>query len=251
MMQNYNSIFLILGLFALIGMSIQVVNAEEMEQNISPKKQLAVGSGIHEIQCKDNYELILKSSDLFPACCKSSSVDKLIQRGWALDLDTMHDKMLDSLISQMDETTVENMELLPKAKEMMKEAAENPISISENMDEMMDDDASNEIKVLKTGEFKGADFFHNAKGQAKIIKTGDQTFLRFEMFEVTNGPDLRVYLTSGGDVKNGIHLDNLKGSQGDQNYLLENVDVESFDTVVIYCQPFGVYFGQAELSMTS
>ena len=54
-----------------------------------------------------------------------------------------------------------------------------------------------------------------------------------------------------GDVKNGIHLDKLKASKGDQNYLLESVDVESFDTVVIYCQPFGVYFGQAELSMTS
>ncbi len=71
--------------------------------------------------------------------------------------------------------------------------------------------------------------------------------MRFENFEVTNGPDLRVYLTSEGDVKNGLHLEKLKGSKGDQNYLLENIDVQMYDTVVIYCQPFGVYFGEAQL----
>src|SRR3972149_5245755 len=67
-------------------------------------------------------------------------------------------------------------------------------------------------------------------------------------FEVTNGPDLRVYITQNGNVHDGIHLEKLKGSRGDQNYLLENVDVEVYNTVVIYCQPFGAYFAQAELN---
>ncbi len=71
--------------------------------------------------------------------------------------------------------------------------------------------------------------------------------MRFENFEVTNGPDLRVYLTSEGDVKNGLHLEKLKGSMWNQNYLLENIDLQIYDTVVIYCQPFGVYFGEAQL----
>ena len=65
---------------------------------------------------------------------------------------------------------------------------------------------------------------------------------------VTNGSDLRVYLTSNGDVHDGIHLDKLKGSKGNQNYSLENIDTSVYDTVVIYCQPFGAYFGQAELN---
>jgi len=43
-------------------------------------------------------------------------------------------------------------------------------------------------------------------------------------------------------------IDKLKGSRGDQNYLLENIDVEVYNTVVIYCQPFGAYFAQAELN---
>ena len=83
---------------------------------------------------------------------------------------------------------------------------------------------------------------------AKIIEIESSTFLRFEDFEVTNGPDLRVYITQDGDVKNGIHLEKLKGSKGNQNYELNNIDIEQYNSVVIYCQPFGVYFGEAELT---
>ena len=71
--------------------------------------------------------------------------------------------------------------------------------------------------------------------------------MRFENFQVTNGPDLRVYLTQDGDVKNGIHLDKLKGSKGDQNYSLGGINFENYNAIVIYCQPFGVHFGQAQL----
>lgn len=60
----------------------------------------------------------------------------------------------------------------------------------------------------------------------------------------------RVYLTNGGDVKNGLHLEKLKGSKGDQNYSLEGVDVDKYDTMVVYCQPLGVHFGQAKLAAT-
>lgn len=205
------------------------------------------GIDMHEIQCIDGYDLVLKTTDWSPACCKSSSVDQLIQRGWASDHDIMHDKMMESMI-HLPEDTINKNESMTKAKEMMKEASENPTLISEDISEMIGNNDANEIQVLKMGEFKGADFFHNAKGIAKIIEIGDQTFLRFEMFKVTNGPDLRVYITPDGDVKKGIHLDKLKGSTGDQNYILDNVDLGTYDTVVIYCQPFGVYFGQSELS---
>jgi len=48
-------------------------------------------------------------------------------------------------------------------------------------------------------------------------------------------------------IKSGSAFQKLKGSKGDQNYLLENIDVGVYDRVVIYCQPFGVYFGEATL----
>jgi len=136
-----------------------------------------------------------------------------------------------------------------KVKDMiMEESTTLPTTVSEEMDGMMDKDSSkeNSVVITKTGEFEGL-AGHKAEGIAKIIQANDMTFLRFENFEVTNGPDLRVYITAGGDVHQGIQLEKLKGSRGDQNYLLENIDLGVYDTVVIYCQPFGVYFGQASL----
>ncbi len=134
-----------------------------------------------------------------------------------------------------------------KVKEMVMVKAETMITtVSEGMDEMKPDSPESSVEILKTGSFEGL-AGHYADGTAKIIKVGDLTYLRFENFEVTNGPDLRVYLTSEGDVKNGLHLEKLKGSKGDQNYLLENIDLQIYDTVIIYCQPFGVYFGEAQL----
>ncbi len=148
--------------------------------------------------------------------------------------------------SQMDDTSRQALvEQMPeKVKEMiMIESEKLPTSISETM-VMMDED---QISVIKNGNFVGL-AGHQAMGLAKIIKVGDSTFLRFEDFEVTNGPDLRVYLTPDGDVKNGIHLEKLKGSKGNQNYELKDINVEQYNSIIIYCQPFGVYFGEAKLN---
>jgi len=128
---------------------------------------------------------------------------------------------------------------------IMEKAAPMIIPASETMDEMVKESEPT-IEILKSGTFEGL-AGHNAEGIAKIIQVNDMSFLRFEKFQVTNGPDLRVYITPDGDVKNGIHLEKLKGSKGDQNYSLDGIDVSVYDTVVIYCQPFGVYFGQAQL----
>ena len=150
--------------------------------------------------------------------------------------------------SMADDTRQKIVVNMPdKIKDMvMEKAATIENIVSEDMNDMMDSSETS-VDIIKSGSFDGL-AGHFAEGTAKIIQVGDTTYLRFENFEVTNGPDLRVYLTPDGDVNNGIHLDKLKGSKGDQNYLLENIDVDTYDTVVVYCQPFGVYFGQSELS---
>ena len=131
---------------------------------------------------------------------------------------------------------------------MMEESASLPTVVSEDMNDIMGKDSEQpDPRTVVSGTFEGL-AGHNAMGVAKIIQVNDMTFLRFENFEVTNGPDLRVYITSGGDIHKGVHLEKLKGSKGDQNYLLENIDLGVYDTVVIYCQPFGVYFGKAPLA---
>ena len=101
--------------------------------------------------------------------------------------------------------------------------------------------------AARSGQFEGV-AGHRAEGTALLIQAAGAEYLRFEDFEVTNGPDLRVYLTRGGDVDGGLHVAKLKGSRGDQNYDVTGLGVDGYDTVVVYCQPFGVHFAHAALS---
>jgi len=59
----------------------------EGESGISPLKQFNEGISLEKIRCKQGFELVLKISNSHPACVKESSVDILVQRGWATVLD--------------------------------------------------------------------------------------------------------------------------------------------------------------------
>ena len=112
-------------------------------------------------------------------------------------------------------------------------------------------------EVLATGAFAGADRVHQASGEVTLLRQPDgRVVLQFAQFEVTNGPDLKVWMIShaapqnGGDVKASeqLRLSPLKGNIGDQVYMLpEGTDLAAFKSVVIYCQQFGVLFGSAQL----
>ena len=71
-----------------------------------------------------------------------------------------------------------------------------------------------------------------------------------------DGPDLFVYLSetktptgnldSLGDY---IDLGSLKGNKGNQNYELSaNIDISSYNSVVIWCKQFGVLFPYAVIN---
>ena len=107
--------------------------------------------------------------------------------------------------------------------------------------------AADPAAAARSGPFEGV-AGHRAEGTALLISAAGAEYLRFEDFEVTNGPDLRVYLTRGGDVDGGLHVAKLKGSRGDQNYDVTGLGAGGYDTVVVYCQPFGVHFAHAALS---
>ena len=113
------------------------------------------------------------------------------------------------------------------------------------------------IVRLKVGNFRDADSFHKGSGQATVYQGPDGSrVLRLENLSVTNGPDLRVFLsphenpTSGSEVKTAGYVDlgKLKGNKGNQNYPIpDDVDVDSQMSVVIYCVPFSVVFSVATL----
>ena len=124
----------------------------------------------------------------------------------------------------------------------------------EEMEEKAVDDAP---VLLSSGTFTDADNFHKGSGLVKLIALPDgQTLLRLEDFEVTNGPDLFVYLvehaapTSSSDVKAGfVNVGRLKGNKGGQNYFLaDDIDLSKYKSVVIYCRAFSVLFSPASLN---
>ncbi|MEM7287987.1 MAG: DM13 domain-containing protein [Actinomycetota bacterium] len=118
--------------------------------------------------------------------------------------------------------------------------------------------ADGEIEIVTLAEGQFIDRSHPAVGTALVLNDGtDQRFLRFEDFATDNGPDLNVYLTTAdadapaGDFDDEfIDLGDLKGNIGSQNYEIPpDVDLERFDTVVIWCVRFGVAFGAADLEV--
>lgn len=111
-----------------------------------------------------------------------------------------------------------------------------------------DTPATPEILTVTTGPFV-SNSRYTTIGTGLTITDGSQTFLRFEEFETTNGPDLNVYLRNSEDPDDYIDLGDLSGNIGDQNYELpEGIDLDRYDFVDIWCVRFGVSFGTAQLS---
>lgn len=103
------------------------------------------------------------------------------------------------------------------------------------------------------GVFIDGEKNYETTGTIRSVEAEDGTYLRFEEFETTNGPDLFVYLTKPGpETTEGIRLGALKGNTGNQNYLVPaDVDLSEYSTVVIWCRAFSATFGTGELAVTS
>jgi hypothetical protein len=111
--------------------------------------------------------------------------------------------------------------------------------------------------VVSEGDFRP--LAHDARGTAVLIEAADgNTYLRFEDFEVENGPDLKVYLSRAeanapedelaADI---VDLGGLKGNAGDQNYIVPaSVDLTQYRSAVVWCRRFSVGFAVAPLDVS-
>ena len=102
------------------------------------------------------------------------------------------------------------------------------------------------IYQLRTGNFTPFGNISKVNGISRILSVNDNEFLRFEHFNITNGPELHVYFTSKGDLVNSKDLGMLKGNIGPQNYFLGNT-ANQYDTVVIASKPFKMVYAKATL----
>jgi hypothetical protein len=137
------------------------------------------------------------------------------------------------------------------------QAAATMVSAAASTAEMDEAMPPSDTTLVKAGMFRNGDSFHTGSGDAMIYQLADGTYvLRFDNFQVLNGPDLHVYLSQHPDPQNSteanqgyMDLGSLKGNIGSQNYALPaDFDPSLFNSVVIYCQPFHVVFSVAALS---
>ena len=61
---------------------------------LSPNLQMRYSIDPHNVVCKEGFELIFKNTTSQPACVKPSSVEKLIERGWASSPDAKRMDMM-------------------------------------------------------------------------------------------------------------------------------------------------------------
>ena len=110
--------------------------------------------------------------------------------------------------------------------------------------------------IVSTGTFISGE--HDTSGTALVVALPDgSVVVRFEDLDTSNGPDLRVVLStdeaSDAWKYDGRHiLGELKGNIGDQNYTIPaDVDLSQFGSVVVWCERFSVAFGAASLDVVA
>lgn len=59
-----------------------MLNSTQSQTVSSPLEQSRFGIDSHDIVCKQNLQLVMKSEDGSPACIRSDTVSKLVERGW-------------------------------------------------------------------------------------------------------------------------------------------------------------------------
>lgn len=155
-------------------------------------------------------------------------------------------KQFNAMTEQQKNSAIKNMSNVDMNMVMMG-AAEINNEVNETIQAMAPpntDMAS--IYQLSTGNFTPSGNFSKVSGVSRILSVGDNQFLRFEHFNITNGPELHVYFTNKGDLANSKDLGMLKGNIGPQNYFLGNA-ANQYDTVVIASKPFKMVYAKAML----
>lgn len=118
-------------------------------------------------------------------------------------------------------------------------------------------------RLVATGGFAQGDNTYSIRGTASVVAQGNARTLTLTDFDVTNGPDLFIYLvaatsTENTDVKRQtqqgrfVQLAALKGNRGSQAYALPaDLDLNAYPVASIWCKRFSRNFGSALLQPAS
>lgn len=111
-------------------------------------------------------------------------------------------------------------------------------------------------RLAAAGDFTGFGDIQLAEGRAQLLDAGELALLRFTNFEVSEVPNLSVWLSRALAVDRGEEVraidirvvGPLKLTQGDQAYLLpEGLNLAQYRSVLIWSDEFDEPYGVAAL----
>ena len=110
-----------------------------------------------------------------------------------------------------------------------------------------------DTNLLSQGNFVTVEQDHPTEGTATIIEENGQRYLQFdENFTTARGPAVKVVLHNNNSVPVNLQEENyltiapLQSFDGTQKYLIpEDIDLDQYQSVAIWCEQFNVTFGYA------
>lgn len=146
--------------------------------------------------------------------------------------DTITDNVIEDNLMVMDEN---------KKKDFEMQTLEMKDKIMETDDSM----PSGGPQILSRSQMVARS--HGVEGTALIVRSGDANFIRFEDLKTVNGPDLRIYLSSGLNAEDIVDLGPIRATEGNVNYIIpQGTDLDKYKNVMIWCRAFGVLFSYAQ-----
>src|SRR5712691_2463593 len=106
------------------------------------------------------------------------------------------------------------------------------------------------IETILRGELVRISAADSGSGVIRIVRTGNDRFVRFEDVDIAGAPDMYVYLSDRDDGKPGgfVDLGKLKATNGSFNYPIPaSVDLAAVRSLVIWCRQFNVSITYATL----
>jgi hypothetical protein len=111
------------------------------------------------------------------------------------------------------------------------------------------DDMDSTARVLFSGSFMNGPY-GVTRGIARIEQVNSQWQLRLDSFIVSNGPDLKVYLSKEQQPVSFISLGSLRSTTGSQVYAINGMpDVAAYRYALVHCEKYNHLFGSALLEM--
>jgi hypothetical protein len=128
----------------------------------------------------------------------------------------------------------------------------SPYAVAETASDQI---VAQRVAVLSSGQFVTVEQDHQTTGQVRIISENGKRYLELDdQFTTAEGPDVQILLHKKPKVgvklaeKDYMTLAMLKSFNGAQRYeIRENVDLDDFKSVVIWCRKFNVTFAYSSL----